>query len=404
MVNNEQNNSNNLGIDPQQLLLPKDVRFCKRCVMSNQRPRIIFDNEGICSACRYSEVKNFNKDWHILAKEFADLCDKHRSSNGGYDVIVPCSGGKDSSTIAHRLKHEYKMNPLCVTFSPPVYSEIGWKNLRNFIDSGFDHSLISPNGVVNRGLTKAGFVHLGDHNEIFDHGQMGAPFAEALRHNVKLVIYGENGEAEYGGTTDNNDKPGMPWEDFERCYYSTGLDDLIRIAKDMGYIKQDTQPNTFDVYRLPSIDKLQSLGIEMHWFAYYHNWVPQENFYHAAKYTGFLANPEGRTEGTYSKYAQLDDLTDPFLYYMMFIKYGFGRATSDAAHEVRDGHITRDEAIALVNRYDDEFPARHFETFLDYVDLTEKEFWDVLDKFRLSHIWCKVDGEWKLRNTVSNTD
>ena len=138
----------------------------------------------------------------------------------------------------------------------------------------------------------------------------------------------------------------------------------------------------------------------MHWFGFYHHWTPQENYYYSAEHTGFQANPEGRTEGTYSKYAQIDDLTDSFLYYMMYIKFGFGRATSDAAHEIRDGHITREEAVALVRRYDGEFPHKHFSVFLDYLDLTEDEFWQIVDRFRQPHIWQKVNGEWELRHHV----
>lgn len=389
-----------MDIDPQQLVLPNEVKFCVRCVMSNQRPRILFDEENVCSACRYTERKKNEIDWAERAKMFRDLCDRFRSKDGSYDVIVPCSGGKDSSTIAHRLKYEYDMHPLCVTFSPPVYSQIGWKNLRSFIDHGFDHILISPNGIVNRAMTKAGFIHLGDHNEVFDHGQMSAPFKVAANYGINLVMYGENGEAEYGGTVRNNDKPGMPWEDFEKIYYSASFENLVEMAAENGYFKEPITPNSFDVYKLPDISILEKQGIEMHWFGFYHNWIPQENFYHAAKYTGFEANPEGRTEGTYSKYAQLDDLTDSFLYYMMFIKYGFGRATSDAAHEIRDGHITREEGVALVKRYDGEFPHRNFKTFLEYIDITEDKFWQVVDKFRLPHIWKKEAGQWVLRKQV----
>jgi len=388
------------NIDPQQLLLPKEVIYCKKCVMSNQRPRITFNDEGVCSACTYSETKHKDVDWMHKKKLFEELCNKHRSSDGSYDVIVPCSGGKDSSTIAHRLKYEYGMHPLCVTFSPPIYSEIGWKNLRNFIDSGFDHVLVTPNGVINRALTKTGFVHLGDHNEIFDRGVMSTPFQFALKYDVKLVMYGENGEAEYGGTSRINELPGMPWDDFEKIYYSNGLDELIDIANSMGYLPKSFTDKDFDFYRMPDIDKLDKLGIEMHWFAFYHKWIPQGNFYYAATHTGFETNPEGRMEGTYSKYAQLDDLTDSFLYYMMHVKYGFGRTTSDAAHEIRDGHITREEGIALVRRYDGEFPLRSFKQFLTYIDVTSTEFTEIVDKFRLPHIWKKVNGEWKLKNSV----
>ena len=392
------------NIDPQQVLLPKEVVFCTRCVMSNQRPRITFDEKGVCSACRYSDYKKTKINWDARKDMFLELCDKHRSKDGSYDVVVPCSGGKDSSTIAHRLKHEYGMTPLCVTFSPPVYSEIGWKNLRSFIDAGFDHILVTPNGVINRALTKAGFVMLGDHNEIFDHGQMSAPTAIALKYGIKLVMYGENGEAEYGGTSEYNNQPGPKWADHDNMYYSKPLKSLLDFAKEKGYLSKDTPESCLDIYKLPDIKKIHQSGIEFHWFAFYHNWIPQENYYYSVKHTGFEANPNGRTEGTYSKYAQLDDLTDSFLYYLMFVKYGFGRTISDAAHEIRDGHIDREEAVALVNRFDGEFPQKTFQVFLDYVDMTEAEFWEVVDRFRMDHIWKKEDGKWELRTKLSNIE
>lgn len=387
-------------MDSQLDKLPKEVIFCKKCVVSNQRPRITFDKDGVCSACNYAKFKKENIDWAKRKKQFEDLMDKHRSKDGAYDVIVPCSGGKDSSTIAHRLKQEYGMHPLCVTFSPPIYSKIGWENLRRFIDAGFDHYLVTPGGTLNRALTKLGFILLGDHNEIFDHGQMEMPFRVAVQHNVKIVMYGENAEAEYGGTWKDADKPGRSWQDFQEAYFSATLEEILKIGIEDGYITEEIKKNTLSIYKLPPIEELARVGVEMHWFGYYHNWTPQENYYHASEHTGFQANPEGRTTGTYSKYAQLDDATDSFLYYMMYIKFGIGRATSDAAHEIRDGHITREEAVALVRRYDGEFPQKEFATFLKYVDLTEDEFWQVVDRFRLPHIWKRENGIWKLRRPV----
>ena len=386
--------------DRQVLELPQEVRFCTRCVMSNQRPRITFDEHGVCSACRYAEFKKRAIDWEARRRQFMELCDRFRSKDGSYDVVVPCSGGKDSSTIAHRLKAEYGMHPLCVTFSPPVYSEIGWKNLRRFIDAGFDHVLVSPRGDVNRALTRLCFELYGDHNEIFDRGQMSAPFRVAAQHGIRLVMYGENGEAEYGGSSNYNECPGLPWEAFEKIYYSENLEKICNLANELGYTKSLVL-NDLSAYRLPPIDDLRRLGLEMHWFGYYHHWVPQENYYYAAKHTGFHASPEGRMEGTYSKYAQLDDLTDAFLYYMMFIKYGFGRCTSDAAHEIRDGHLTREEGVALVRKYDGEFPGRTFQVFLDYLQIDEGTFWRTVDKFRQKHVWTRQDGEWKLMAQVS---
>ena len=50
-------------MDKQLLKLPKEITFCKTCVVSNQRPRITFDKEGICAACNYAKSKNFSIDW-----------------------------------------------------------------------------------------------------------------------------------------------------------------------------------------------------------------------------------------------------------------------------------------------------------------------------------------------------
>lgn len=134
--------------------------------------------------------------------------------------------------------------------------------------------------------------------------------------------------------------------------------------------------------------------------SYYKNWIPQENYYYAVENTGFKANPV-RSEGTYSKYASLDDRLDGFHYYLMLIKFGIGRATSDAAHEIRDGHITREEGVALVKKFDEEKPSKYFSEMLKYMGIDEEHYWHIVDSFRLPHIWRKVNGEWKLRHTVS---
>jgi len=88
---------------------------------------------------------------------------------------------------------------------------------------------------------------------------------------------------------------------------------------------------------------------------------------------------------------------------MALIKFGIGRATSDAAHEVRDSHITREEAVALVRKYDAEFPKKYLKEFLDYLDMREEEFWDVVNVYRSMspHIWEHQDGTWRLKQQVT---
>jgi hypothetical protein len=141
-------------VDGQLKKLPTSVRFCTRCVVSNQRPRITFDAEGACSACRWAEAKENGVDWKARHQQFLDLLDRHRRTDGKYDVIVPCSGGKDSGSIAHRLKYEYGMHPLTVTWSPLLYTEIGFQNLQSMISAGIANRLMTPNRMLQRKLSK----------------------------------------------------------------------------------------------------------------------------------------------------------------------------------------------------------------------------------------------------------
>ena len=85
------------------------------------------------------------------------------------------------------------------------------------------------------------------------------------------------------------------------------------------------------------------------------------------------------------------------------IKFGIGRCTYDAAQEVRNDKITREEAAYLVKKYDTEFPGIYFQEFLNYIDSSEDEFWETVNKHRSPHIWKEVNGEWKLRHNVSLT-
>jgi N-acetyl sugar amidotransferase len=332
-----------------------------------------------------------------------DVLDKYRSRNGGYDCIVPSSGGKDSGYVAHQLKYKYGMHPLTVTWAPFEYTDIGWKNYIAFKDAGFDNLLCFPNGILHRKLSRLGFELLGDAWEPFAYGQKAYAFHMALKFRIPLIFYGESGEIEYGGSVKNKQKAYESPEDWKDYYYKgSGIDELIDEGLSAGlFTKDEIAHNSFSLYRSPDPAELAEIGAQMHWFSFYKKWVPQENYYYTVENTGFQANDE-RSEGTYSKYASIDDKQDGYHFFLAYIKFGIARATSDAAHEIRDGHLTRDEGIALVRRYDGEFPEKHFKWFLRYLNITEEEFWQVINFYRdkSPHIWKRINGEWQLRHTV----
>ena len=145
--------------------------------------------------------------------------------------------------------------------------------------------------------------------------------------------------------------------------------------------------------------------IRIIYLGYFENLQPQENYYLAAKLTNFKAN-DRRTEQTYSKYNSIDDKIDPFHYYTAYVKFGYGRCTEEASIEIREGYINRDEAVKLVHKYDHEFPERYFNEFLNYINISESEFYEKLYEFRPSHLWEKTGNDpthcknWKLKIKV----
>ena len=370
--------------------LPDSIEFCKKCTISNQRPRITFDQAGVCSACRFSEEKR-NFDWQLREKELEDLCRKHKKKDGSYDVIVPCSGGKDGGFVAHQLKYKYGMNPLTVTWAPLVATEIGRKNLDAFTASGLDNILGKPNGVITRKLTQLSFIHLGDPFQPFIYGQTNFPLQIAVSYGISLIMYGENGEVEYGGDMKNAYRPTREITDHSEHYFSGKPPEFWK--------EHNIKLHELIPFMQPSYEQILKNKTEIHFFSYYKYWDPQENYYYCSENTGFTPNDE-RSEGTYSKYASLDDKLDGMHYYLGFIKFGIGRCTSDTAHEIRDGKIDREEGVALVKKYDGEFPRKYHDTFLKYCAIDEDLCLEIIDSWRSPHIWQKKQQKWLLKRAV----
>tara|TARA_B110001469_G_C9648223_1_gene329095 strand:- start:4579 stop:5802 length:1224 start_codon:yes stop_codon:yes gene_type:complete len=394
--------------------LPNDVKFCTKCIMSNQRPTsaiefkhtkdskkttMNFDDEGICDACRTAEIKD-NIDWGMREEELISLLDKHRKNDGSYDCLVPGSGGKDSAYQAHVLKYKYNMNPLTVTWPPILYTDYGLKNWKNWLDSGFDNISFYRNGKVMKLLTRLSIENLLHPFQTFILGQKNLAPKIAAQHGINLIFYGEN-EAEYGNPIADNTSSLR-----DKSYFSfDNLDEVFLAGVSIKELmeKYDVRLSDLMSFLPPKIEDLDKANIEVHYLGYYLKWTPQEVYYYAVENTGFKARPH-RTQGTFSKYSGIDDKIDDLHFYTTFIKFGIGRASYDSSQEVRNKHLTREEAQALVNRFDGEFPDRYFDEIMEYIEMKPEYFHALCDKFRSPHLWGKdKEGKWKLRHNVNLT-
>ena len=391
--------------------LPQEVFFCKKCVMSNQRPTssiefkhtletkkntLNFNEDRICDACRFSESKS-KIDWDLREKELNELLSKYRKNDGGYDCLVPGSGGKDSAYQAHILKTKYKMNPLTVTWPPILYTEYGYRNWKNWIDSGFDNISFTRNGEVMKLLTKLSIENIFHPFQTFILGQKNLAPKIAAKFGINLIFYGEN-EAEYGNPIADNNTSLR-----DKAFFSyNNLDDVFLSGLSVKELMHDynLKMNDIKIYLPASEHELKTAQIEVHYLGYYLKWTPQEAYYYAIENTGFKPRPF-RTQGTYSKYNSIDDKIEDLHYYTTYIKFGIGRATYDASQEIRNKHITREEGIALVKKFDGEFPDKYFNEIMNYLNIDPEYFKNELtDRFRSPHLWVKKNRSWELKHAV----
>ena len=391
--------------------LPLKVQFCRHCTRSNQRPHnlgefnqkanmkkeyVAFGKKRICDACLYFFEKQ-RINWKKREKKLEILCDRFRKKNGEYDVIVPGSGGKDSFFVAHQLKNKYHMNPLLVTWRPALYTDIGIKNFKSWLNLGIPNVVDKRNSKTHRLLTKLAFIKLCHPFQPFIIGQKNFAPKIAVKYNIKLIMYGE-GYAEFGMDKKRKRNPKMG-----KNYYTTKkkISDLyISGFKIEELIKKyNLKMKDLKIYLPLEEKKFEKNKLEFHNFSYYKKWNFHDNYYYAVENTDFKPNFE-RLEGSYDKYASMDDKLDWLHFYTFYIKFGMGRTTAATDQEIRSGVITRDEGVKLVKRFDGEFPKQYLKDCLNYMGISKKMFNQVIDKSRPKHLWLKKNGEWFLRHPI----
>ncbi len=346
------------------------------------RPRISFDKRGWCNACQWMEEKK-SFDWSKREEELIKLLDKHRSKTGNFDCVVPVSGGKDGSYIAHTLKVKYGMNPLCINVTPPLPKEVGEKNLKNFAASGFNLIQLHLDPEVMRFLDKRGFIDKGFPYFGWLIAIQSAVIRTAAQFNLSLIFYGEDGEVEYGGSTETKNQSLISIDYQKRIWFESGYEKILDQLPDK--LKKSS---TF--WHFPDNEK----EIYTTTWSYFEDWDPYRNYLVAKEFCG-LEVEDDTNSGTFTNFAQNDQALYVLHTYLMYLKFGFGRALQDAGIEIRRGAMTRDQALNLVKLYDGSYPSNFIDTYLDYYCMKKKEFDLVLDQWANKTLFSKEDGVWK---------
>jgi N-acetyl sugar amidotransferase len=367
-------------------ITPDNIVICKNCLMPSSRPRIRFNEEGICNACQWTEEKKDSIDWESRWKELEELCAIYKKRNHNkLDCILPVSGGKDSSYVSYQMRDRMGMNCLAVTLQPPLAFEVGNKNLENYINTGFNHLRVTPDPIVGAMMAKRTLIEQGQPLMAWIMSVQTVIFKCAVLFDIPFVMYGEEGETEYGGTAKLKHSACYSLEDSIKIYLS-GNDPKK-------FLGEFTEKQLY-WWMYPTEDEFKKLNPSIAHWSYFENWDPYRNYLVAKEKFGLEEQPM-RCVGTYNNFAQTDTMLFDLHVYLMFLKFGFGRCTADTGIDIRRGALTRKQAIALVNKYDGEYPEAYIPHYLDYFKMTREELDAVFDKWANKNLLKKVDGIWR---------
>ncbi len=391
----------------------KIVITCKLCLMTNQKPFSInetknsssnqkkktlqFGDDGICFACKSIEEKK-NIDWDSREKELWKICDLARSKDGKYDCIVSGSGGKDSIFQAHILKYKFNMNPLTVTYSPILKTDVGIENLTNWVNlGGFDNYTFNPNGKVLSILTREAFKNILHPAQPFKIGIKTFAAKMAKTFGINLVFYGES-YSDYGSAPSLSDA----YYPLEWLANDNELDDIHIAGLQVKEIKKRynfLRDQDFIPYMPLKNKEIKDLDLNILFLGWFLKWDPQEIYYYAANNSGYKLD-EYKTDGSYGRYSSVDDKMEYLHFYCSYIKFGIGRCRLDTSQEIRNGHITKEEGINLCKKFEGEFPRRYAQDCFDFMGYTYEEANKIIDKFRPSHLWKKKKNIWKRKQQI----
>jgi N-acetyl sugar amidotransferase len=373
------------------------IRYCTRCLYPETKPDLWFDERGVCSAC-LSYERRTEVDWPSRAASFVDILDRYRSPDGSnYDCLVPSSGGKDSHYQVLKLL-ELGANPLVVTATTDSLSDIGRRNIDNVRRLGVDCIEVTPNPLIRRQINKLTLQQVGDiswpeHVAIFT-----IPIRIAVQLGVRLIIWGENPQNEYGGPAASTQDSVLSrrWLEEHGGLLGLRVSDLIGQA--------GIERRHLTQYTYPSDQELRAAGVTGVFLGYFYPWDGYTNALLAQGH-GFETFPRS-VEGSLANYENLDNHHTGIHDYFKFLKYGFGRATDIACNHIRRGRITREQGLQLVRRHDGAFPwtylGMEIQKTLAEIDVTLEEFQAICDRFTNKRLFqCDNTGR-PIRNRGGN--
>ncbi|MEZ5100182.1 MAG: N-acetyl sugar amidotransferase [Thermoleophilia bacterium] len=361
------------------------MRYCARCVLPDSRPNLTLDADGVCDACRAHEARGA-VDWAARERALDALVARTRArATGGWDCVVPVSGGKDSTWQVVTCL-ERGLRPLCVTWRPPRRTPLGEANLRNLVSLGVDHVDFSVSPEVERVFTRLALERTGTPGLPMHMALFSIPLRIAVAFRIPLVVWGENSAIEYGGAQEGD-------------AYALDARWLARFGVTHGTTAADWACDelplaALEPYRRPDEAELAAAGVEAVFLGWFLPWDP-ETTHAVARAHGFRASEDGPRVGAYD-YADVDDDLISVHHWFKWPKFGFTRTFDNLSLEIRNGRLERDEAIERIRARGDETPHDDIARLCELCGIGHDRFREVVERFRNPAIWTRRGRTWAI--------
>lgn len=371
------------------------MKYCKKCLQPDTRPGVVFDEEGVCYACRYEEQRKAT-DWSAREEALKAIAEeaRSRSSSTPYDCVVGVSGGKDSTFQAFYARDKLGLRPLLVNALPDGITDVGRHNLENLVSAGFDAIHLRPNPKVVRSLFKRYFYSCGNPVKPTEYFLWASSYIAADFFNIPLIIQGENAALTLGtaGTGQSCD---------DDAYSVVNLDTMAG-GNALDLVGEDVVAEDLFFYQVPNIESMKNKGIRAIFLQYYaKEWSQVWNAdFAVSRGLWGRAYEDLHDIGRYRRFTALDSDMVMVNQMLKYLKFGFGFATDEACYDIREGRLTREDAIWLVKEYDGKCGDSYIRDFCRYIDISVDEFWDVADRFVNKKLFVKEQGRWVPRFQV----
>jgi N-acetyl sugar amidotransferase len=366
------------------------MKYCKKCVLPDTKPGLKFDSQGVCSACRFAEIKK-TINWSARTEQLVAICNKAKSLNKEYDCIVPVSGGKDSMFQVYYMKYVMNMKVLCVTAMAHIQTTEGILNLNAMVRNlDVDLQQINVSPKILKRLRNKCFFDIGNANFAEHRIVFSAVTRTAVEYEIPLIVWGEDIGVEFGGNIDDESKESGS----ARAIINN---DLFRETNFESILGNNILNEDIYFYNYPSFDELKDKNIQAIYLSHFLPWDGYNNYIKSKEF-GFIPRELGPLSGNVIDYDNIDEKLCEINIWLKFLKHGFWRPHDGCSYQIWNGRMTREEAVKIVNQKQYEFPIEYVKEFLEYHGITEEQFYNNLEKWRNRNIWELNDERlWRLK-------